>query len=266
MSNSLDVVKAKVARAEAHLATLRKEVQAHKSVCTVIAKKHANEESVFDLYANFPDPDLKLSRITGDCIENLRAALNCLVDELTSRNGEPVTHTVFPICNTNLIYRQKVERNRLRNVPSEAQVIIESLQPYNAKGGRRFSHPLYILNKMINAHKHQLIALTVKCRAQPVFVLEGKDREEVDGKSITETLQDGARLANQNLAGIQSTEAVMRIHRGLYLPFKDLPWRDSSVETVLTTLVWYVKNQVLPRFDPFFEQRSEGSVYSVSNS
>ena len=52
----------------------------------------------------------------------------------------------------------------------------------------------------------------------------------------------------------------MHIERGIYLPFRDLPWTDSAADTVLGKVVWFVKEHVVPRFESFFEQRSEASV------
>jgi len=47
---------------------------------------------------------------------------------------------------------------------------------------------------------------------------------------------------------------VMHIQRGIYLPFKDLPWADSSVDTVVSKVVWVVKGPVVPRFELFCKQ------------
>jgi len=163
-------------------------------------------------------------------------------------------------------HRQVEDRDRLHNVPDEAWVIIESLQPYNARGGKRFSHPLYILNKLTSTEKYQMLALTVMCRAHPIFVLnESNSRKQIEGTSITEAFQDGARISAQSLTGVQSDEVVMHIQRGIYLPFKDLPWSDSSVDTVLSKVVWFVKGQVVPRFEPFFNQSTKGSAYFASS-
>jgi hypothetical protein len=268
MIHPLDGVREKVIRAEAHLATLRTEVQSHKNKCTVLANKHSDEESLFDLYANFPDPAFSLSCVISDCIHNLRTALDYLVYELASRNGEPAIHSLFPICNTsNTYHRQVAERDRLHNVPDKAQAIIESFQPYNARAGKRFSHPLYILNKLTSAERYQMLALTVMCRAHPIFILnESNGQKVIQGTSITKAFQDGARILEQRLTGIQSDEVVMHIQRGIYLPFKDLPWADSAVDTVLSKVVWFVKDQVVPRFEPFFDQRCQGSVYFASHS
>jgi len=268
MNHPLDGVREKIIRAETHLAAIRAEVQSHKNKCTVLAKKHRNADSLFDLYAKFPSPDLSLSCVISDCINNLRTALDYLVYELASRSGEPAIHSLFPICNTSNTYHRQVEdRDRLHNVPDKARSIIESLQPYNARGGKRFSHPLYILNKLTSAEKYQMLALTVMCRPRPIFILdEPKGRTEIEGTTITEAFQDGARLSEQRFTGFQSDEVVMQIRRGIYLPFKDLPWADSAADTVLGTVVWFIKDQVVPRFEPFFDRRSEGSVYFATHS
>jgi hypothetical protein len=263
MNHPLDGVREKIVRAEAHLATVEAEIASHKSKCTVLAKKRPNGDSIFDIYINFPDPPLGLSCAISDCIQNLRTALDYLVCELALPVGEPPIHNLFPICNTTQAYKRQVEeRDRLHNVPDKARAIIESLQPYNAKGGKRFSHPLYILNKLITADKYRLPALTVTCRPRPIFVLNDPNGpNRIEGTSITEPFHDGARLTDQRLTEIQADEVTMQIERGIYLPFRDLPWTDSSADTVLGNVIGFVKNHVVPRFESFFEQRSVASVF-----
>jgi hypothetical protein len=262
MNHPLDGVREKIVRAEAHLATVRAEIASHKNKCSVLAKKRPNGDSIFDLYINFPDPPLSLSCAISDCIQNLRTALDYLVCELALPVGEPPIHNLFPICNTPQVYKRQVEqRDRLHNVPDKARGIIESLQPYNAKGGKRFSHPLYILHKLINADKYRLPALTVTCRPQPTFIHnEPNGPNRIEGTSIAEPFQDGARLTAQRLTEIQADEVTMHIERGIYLPFRDLPWTDSAADTVLSKVVWFVKGHVVPPFESFFEQPSEASV------
>jgi hypothetical protein len=105
------------------------------------------------------------------------------------------------------------------------------------------------------------------CRARPIFIVDDtKGQTEIEGTSITEAFQDAARFPEQRLTGLQSDEVVMQIRRGIYLPFKDLPWPDSAADTVLGTAVWFIKDQVVPRFEPFFDRRSEGSVYFATHS
>ena len=262
MNHPLDGVREKIVKAEAHLATVRAEIASHKNKCTVLAKKRPYGDSSFDLYIDFPDPPLSLSCAISDCIQNLRTSLDYLVYELALPAGEPPIHNLFPICNTPQVYERQVEqRDRLHNVPDKARAIIESLQPYNAKAGKRFSHPLYSLNRLIAADKYRLPALTVICRPQPTFIyteLNGPNRIKV--VSITEPFQDGALLTNHRLPELQAEEVTMHIERGIYLPFRDLPWTDSAADTVLGNVIWFMKNHVVPRFESFFEQRSEASV------
>ena len=97
--------------------------------------------------------------------------------------------------------------------------------------------------------------MSVMCRAHPVFVLSDTNgQKQIEGMSITQAFQHGAHFSEKPLTGIQSDEVVMHIQRGIYLPFKDLPWADSSVDTVLSKVVWFVKGQVVPRFELFCKQ------------
>ena len=262
MNHPLDGLREKIARAEAHLETIRAETASHKNKCTVLAKKRRNGTPIFDLYISFPDPPLSLSCAISDCIQNLRTALDYLVCELALPAGEPPIHNLFPICNTTQVYKRQVEqRDRLHNVPNKARTIVESLQPYNATGSKRFSHPLYILNKLITADKYRLPALTVTCRPQPIFIYNGPNGpNRIEGTSITEPFQDGARLKDQRLKEIQADEVMLHIERGIYLPFAGLPWTDSAADAVLGKVVSFVTDQVVPRFESFFEERSEVSV------
>jgi len=44
-----------------------------------------------------------------------------------------------------------------------------------------------------------MLALTVMCRARPVFVLdETSSRKQIEGTFITEAFQDGARISAQS--------------------------------------------------------------------
>jgi hypothetical protein len=85
-------------------------------------------------------------------------------------------------------------------------------------------------------------------------------RQTIEGTSIAEPFQHGARLTDQRFTAIQADEVTMHIERGIYLPFQDLSWTDSAADTVLGKVVWFVKDQVVPRFESFFEQRPKASV------
>jgi len=267
MAHPLDGVREKIIRAEVHLATITAESESHKNKCVIIAKKHPNRNSLFDLYANFPDPSLGLSCLVSDCLHNLRTALNYVVYALALKDGRPPIHSMFPICNTSIAYHRQVEdRDRLNNVPKKARAIIEGLQPYRPKGGSRFSHPLYVLNKLMNAEKHQMLALAVACGPRPTLILnEPNKRTDFELTSITEAFYDGARIEGQLLPGIHNDKVFMQIQRGLYLAFKDLPEVDA-LDIALSKITEFIKDTVVPRFEPFFDRHSDRPVSLAAKS
>lgn len=257
MGHPLDGIREKITRAEAHLETLTAEIESLRHNCTVLAKKQPDRDSIFDLHASFPEPSLSLSCIISDCLINLRTALDYIVYELATKYGEPVIHNMFPISNTSDAFNRQVEeRDRLHDVPARARAIIESLQPYNSIRVKRFWHPLYVLNRLTNTDKTRLLSLTVACAPRPTFVLNGSHGPiRINVLSINKPFHNGTRIAAQRIIEIQADEVSLRIERGLYVAFKDVPWEEFSAETVLSSVVKFIKDDVLPKFEPFFDQR-----------
>ena len=258
MGHPLDGVQEKITRAESLLGSITAEIETHKTRCIVLARKQRDRESLFELHAVFPEPSLELSCLISDCLNNLRTALDYIVYELASKHGELVIHSMFPIANTSDSYNRKVEqRDRLHGVPQKAQEIIESLQPYNSIRVKRFWHPLYVLNRLTNADKTRLLSLTVVCGPQPIFVIDDSNgSRKIDGLSITKAFQGGTRIRDQRITDIQMEAVDLRIERGLYVAFKDVPWAESPVETVLSNVVEFLRSDVVPKFYPFFDQPS----------
>lgn len=83
MNHPLDGIRCKIIRAEVHLATVGTEVARHLELCEITGEKNCDDSTesmvVVDYYARFPDPTLLLSVIAGDCLHNLRSALDHLV-------------------------------------------------------------------------------------------------------------------------------------------------------------------------------------------
>ena len=258
MSHQLDGVRERITRAEAHLATVTAAIQAHKDKCAVLARRQSEPDPIFDLYASFPEPSLSLSCVISDCLSNLRTALDYIVHELASKYGEVVIHNMFPIANTSHAFNRQVEeRDRLHDVPEMARTIIESLQPYQGMRVKRFWHPLYVLNRLTNTDKSRLLSLTVACAPRPIFLLNGSQSPtRIDGLSIAKEFHDGARITNQRIPEIVADEVTLRIEQGIYVAFKDVPWGEFPVETVLTNVVEFIKDDVVPKFEPFFDRHS----------
>jgi hypothetical protein len=104
-----------------------------------------------------PPPELSL--IIGDCLHNLRCALDNLVLELAiAFKGGPVSSKIesasaFPI----FVEENPSEfDNMLRGIDPRAKTIIEGLQPYTRTDRPAKTDPLWWLNKLNNMDKHRL--------------------------------------------------------------------------------------------------------------
>ena len=84
-------------------------------------------------------PPIDLSPIVGDCIHNLRAALDNLVLELAfaykrGRASKSIeVDSGFPIFSTRSDENMKKLKKMLRGINPRAKTIIERLQPYNRR-------------------------------------------------------------------------------------------------------------------------------------
>jgi hypothetical protein len=105
-------------------------------------------------------PSAELSLIVGDCIHNLRAALDNLIYELAvAHHGGRVPSNVegksaFPIFSESAQFARK-RKDMIGGIAPAAQAVIESLQPYN-RGGKFRRSPLWQLNQLSNEDKHRL--------------------------------------------------------------------------------------------------------------
>jgi hypothetical protein len=81
-------------------------------------------------------PPIMLAPVVGDCLHNLRSALDNLAYELAvAPTGEPLPSNIegksaFPIFKTKAEFDNKSKR-MIRGIHPDARTIIERLQPYN---------------------------------------------------------------------------------------------------------------------------------------
>ena len=177
----------------------------------------------------------------GDCLHNLRSALDYLAWELVLAAGQtPNDRTEFPIFSEPLKY-SKAASIRLTGVSPAPLATVEALQPYH--NGQSFAdHPLWILHRLSILDKHRSLLLagawvegadlfTVGSRVDPntwttVFVRPTALEPDVD-------LLDYARRSF--FVTLQQTEIAPR----------------RPVVEVLAELVQFVRDSVLPELEPF---------------
>jgi len=108
--------------------------------------------------------------LIGDCVHNLRSALDHLATELVVAEGNvPDERTAFPIWEDRLIERKgkTAERNLWISggVDLRALAVIEEAQPYHRVEDPT-AHPLWVLRELSNMDKHRLPILVGESSAQ----------------------------------------------------------------------------------------------------
>jgi hypothetical protein len=250
MSNPLASVREKIFRAEEHLAPIKTSIEACLDKCHVISERDP-DVTTFRFTLNLPTPDLRLSIMIGECLHNLRSALDHIVWQLVLVNTQtPIKENMFPVCETVDGFNRQASRQRLHGISVAAQTLIEGLQPY-AAGYPVHLHPLWVVNQLNNIDKHRALVLaavygsnaTISATHEPTGLVFG----EISG---IETLRDGAiitiRCADINLA----KEMNMQIKTQLSVVFEETPVNGFEVNSIMCGVVKFIKDRVIPTFEP----------------
>ena len=157
LGHPLDGVRLKLIRAQEHFDLISSILGDFVNTeCQIVAQRDSDTD-ITSLILHLPTPPLRVSLIVGDCLYNLRSALDHLVYQLVLKNQSvPTTANMLPICNSPDGYIRQLKRGRLDGVSAKAKAVIESLQPY--KSGNK---TLWLLSALANVDKHQTVALTV---------------------------------------------------------------------------------------------------------
>lgn len=108
-------------------------------------------------------PPLRWGVMLGECVHNLRSALDHLVCQLTLLDGgtmEDCAQTQFPIASESEAQFEGMANRRIPRLSRWHRAMVKRAQPYRA-GDRFESHPLHVLAQLSNADKHRLINPTV---------------------------------------------------------------------------------------------------------
>lgn len=166
-------VDAKLRRAETHMQAIKREV-------AEFAAPNPNHFVTEYDYARGqmitkPSPSLFARRddwstVIGDCVHNLRSALDHLAHELVTLGGgvprSGRSGTAFPIYDTKVGPKGGPRVVQIvtdtGNVAPEVLAFIEGIQPYERanRGDDPLTHPLWVLSELDNMDKHRALALT----------------------------------------------------------------------------------------------------------
>jgi len=162
----------KLNRAETHLKAIREAVQRYGGAdfCELVTKPDYKRRPTARFHNVAPlDPEIPL--LIGDCVHNLRSALDHLAFQLAIGHSGSLTeqqarNVSFPIFDNGPNFRGAKRRGRgaahkMAGMSRSARAAIERLQPYH-----RRKHPelraLWMLDEMWQVDKHRLIHVTAQ--------------------------------------------------------------------------------------------------------
>jgi hypothetical protein len=161
---SLDSVRLKIAWADKHLKFLVAEMDRYFKTdpCHIVTDIDPATNLVIEtrfVQERPLPPDIPL--IVGDCVQNLRTALDYLIWELVLVAGNsPSEKNAFPVCASRKAFQKAIERGLLSGVSDEAIAEVEALQPYH--GGNGFEATvIWVMNQIANINKHRRLLTTV---------------------------------------------------------------------------------------------------------
>jgi hypothetical protein len=118
-------------------------------------------------------PPLRWGVMLGDCVHNLRSALDHLIYQLTLLDGgtaEDCAQTQFPIASKSEAQFEQMADHRIPRLSKMHRGMVKRAQPYHA-GDKAWKHPLAILADLSNADKHRVL--------NPMFSVLKSDTSQV---------------------------------------------------------------------------------------
>jgi hypothetical protein len=166
----------KLARAKEHFTELREKTDAFLATdpydWSMETEEFTDGTREYRISASVADyPPIELGLISGDVVQNLRAALDQLISAYSARDKRN-RRTAFPIYLTEEKYRENAP-SKIPGVPAEGRVI-ERWQPFQLGDGAA-AHPLAKLQELSNTDKHRtLLPVAVVQKREPVLVGYGE--------------------------------------------------------------------------------------------
>jgi hypothetical protein len=159
MAYELDGCRAKIRRAQAHLDTLERRITnfVHPNPYRLVQQRDVGRGALVASIAEAPAlPVEEWAVIIGDCVHNLRAALDYIAWQVAGANTGD-RETQFPVFVDKQGWRNGGLR-RIKRMPVAVQAFIEAVQPYHDPNPHL--HWLNGLRVLDDADKHQLLVVT----------------------------------------------------------------------------------------------------------
>lgn len=252
----MESVDAKMARAKEHLDTLYAEAGVFfKGTKRNFILKSNGEKAWIVHYIEGSMPPIRLGVLLGECVFNMRSALDNLVCGLIRMTDSHASceSSQFPICSAPKQWEKHWQRY-LTGVEPAAQKMIRDIQPCFRMSALPDNDPLSILNVLCNSDKHRAVTLALAYShdlAVKVYTNDGR----VHLWKATEPLYAGdVRTIPLHLdpAAVDPSARVEASGTDLLIIGQIGPWGERPVWSVLTDLYEYVRDRVVTPLKPFF--------------
>ena len=252
----MESVDAKMIRAHEHLETLEREIKAYLSaikVEMVLKTDPAQSRPWLVMSASDYIPPIRLSVLLGDCVHNMRSALDNLVCGLAKTvNPRCKCRGAFPYRNDETAWNKHFQDD-LKGVPADAQKIIKDLQPWNDPSKQS---PLLMLNKLSNDDKHRTCNFTLAYNQDLMFRIHGNDgtiAEIAYNKPIYLGDPQTVPLPMSAAAVIPSARVQAKGRLVITLRDEGIWAADTPVEQVLRRCFDHVEKEVIGKLTRFFK-------------
>ena len=251
MSLDLTSVEAKIRRAETHLQAYRRELMLWRDRNPYSISKERNEDFTrfYVVLQVTESPNLEdWTLIIGDCIHNLRSALEHLVYAIavheSGQNPPPKEDRLaFPIVDKPTDFKEA--SRRIATLSDDVRAAIESVQPYN-RTHPIVPPPLTLLREFEKTDKHKLLRLAFASQYQAEASLSIPDGRSGQGefRANVGELEDNAILMewifDKPEPSVQFEKIDLGIAISLWHEKRDPSapvWTNRSEASALLTLI-----------------------------
>jgi hypothetical protein len=252
----MESVDAKMIRAHEHLETFAREVDEYLSTIRLhmYLKTAPGQPNPWLLvHANDYIPPIRLSTIAGDCVHNMRSALDNLICglALTVYRSCNCKDTKFPFTENEADWNANSPK-RLAGIPSEAVNVLRMLQcwcdPVKPS-------PLQMLNKLNNMDEHRHCAFGLGYSQSVAFRVYC-----LDGNAVNIWPKEALYLGDVHTfdvpvpAALIGPSARVEASGNFVITFRDEgPWGDLHVTDVLHRCFDHIETKVIANLKRFFE-------------
>jgi len=187
-------------------------------------------------------PPTNLALMIGDYLHNIRSALDHLAWQLVIASGrEPTSRTEFPIYKDASIYEERTSGIAIKPfVTEDIRTLVESTQPYH-RGNDARTHPLWTMHCLSNIDKHRTL------HTASIWIERG------------ERFTLGARPGTEDIVFFfqgepSESEMDVQIQTALSVSFLEPTYLlGRPIVRQLGESLKFVREDLLPRFEPFFD-------------